>query len=154
MDFEGQKILMEAETLLSIRMAVIIVMMKSGAARVQGQRRPRPPEASPSWLMRIAEGGIDGWLRRGVRKVDKMFSLLDVRGRFHSLHFELGSIGRWYRMLDADKRCGCFCKRHWEKILSLVCSLVMEVEREGMQSLMAETQVEKNLVANVGEPAG
>jgi hypothetical protein len=29
--------------------------------------------------MRIAEGGIDGWLRREVRKVDMMSSMLDVR---------------------------------------------------------------------------
>ena len=75
---------------------MVIVMMKSGAAWVQGQRRPRPPEASPSWLMRIAEGGINSWPRREVRKVDMMFSMLDVRGAFHSSHFGLGSsIGRW-----------------------------------------------------------
>ena len=76
-------------------MAAVIVMMKSGAARVRGQMTPRPPEASPSWLMRIAEGGIDGWPRREVRKVDMMFSMLDVRGLFHSSHFGLGPlIGR------------------------------------------------------------
>jgi hypothetical protein len=46
--------------------------------------------------MRIAEGGIDGWLRREVRKVDMMFSMLDVRGVFHSFHFGMGLlIGRW-----------------------------------------------------------
>jgi hypothetical protein len=76
-------------------MAVVIVMVKSGAARVRGQRRPRPPEASPSWLIRIAEGGIDDWSRREVRKVDKMFSMLDMRRAFHSSHFGSGSlIGR------------------------------------------------------------
>jgi hypothetical protein len=32
--------------------------------------------------MRIAEGGIDGWLRREARKVDVMSSMLDVRGPF------------------------------------------------------------------------
>ena len=30
--------------------------------------------------MRIAEGGIDGWLRREARKVDMMSSMSDVRG--------------------------------------------------------------------------
>ncbi len=135
-------------------MAVIIVMMKSGAAQVLGQRRPRLPEASPSWLMRIAEGGINGWLRREARKMDMIFSMLDVRGAFHSSHFGSGSlIGRLWRISD-DKSCGSFCRRHWEKSLSLVCLSAMEVEREERQSLMAETQVEKNSVANVGEPTG
>ena len=84
-----------------------------------------------------------------------MFSILDVRGPFHSSHVAgLGSlIGRWYRMWD-DKRCGSFCRRHWEKSLSLVCSLVMEVERGERQSLMANTREEKNWVANVREPTG
>ena len=59
-----------------------------------------------------------------------MFSMLDVRGQFNSSHFGSGSsIDRWYRMLD-DRRCGSFCRRHWEKSLSLVYLLVMEVERE------------------------
>ena len=52
---------------LALRGAVVIAMTKSWAAQVlRGQRSPRPPEASPSWLMRIAiaEGaGIDCWLR-------------------------------------------------------------------------------------------
>ncbi len=41
---------------------------------------------------------------------------------------------------------------NWEKDLSLVCSLVMEVEREERLSLTAKTREEKNSVANVGEP--
>ncbi len=131
-------------------MAVVIVMMKSGAAQVQEQRRPRPPEASPSWLMRIAEGGIDGWSRMEERKVDMISSMSDVRGPFNSSHFGLESlIGRLYRMSD-DKRCGSFCRRHWENSLSLVCSPVMEVDRVERQSLMAETREEKNLFANMG----
>ncbi len=135
-------------------MAVVIVMMKSGAARVQGQRRPRPLEASLSWLMRIAEGGIDGWSRMEVRKVDMISSMSDVKGPLHSSHFGLGSlIGRLYRMSD-DKRCGSFCRIHWENSLSLVCSLVMEVDRAERQFLMAETREEKNSFANVGEPTG
>ena len=64
---------------LALRVGVVIVMTKSGAARVRGHRSPRLPDASPSLLMRIAEGGIDGWLRREVRKVDMMSSMLDVR---------------------------------------------------------------------------
>ena len=40
--------------------------------------------------MMIAEGGIDGWLRREARKVDIMSSILDVRGPLQSSHF--GSI--------------------------------------------------------------
>ncbi len=56
--------------------------------------------------------------------------------------------------MSDDKRCGSFCGRHWEKSLSLVCLLVMEVEREERQSLMAVTWEEKSLVANVGEPMG
>ncbi len=84
---------------LALRVAVVIVMMKSGAAWVRGHRSPRPTEASPSWLMRIEEGGIDGWLRRKARKVDMMSSMLDVRGPFQSSHFGLGSsIGKLYRM--------------------------------------------------------
>ncbi len=74
MEFKRQEVSMEVETLLSIADGWVIVMMKSGAARVRGQRRPRPPEASPSWLMRIAEGGIDGWSRMEVRKVDMISS--------------------------------------------------------------------------------
>ena len=69
--------------------------MMSGAARVSGHRSPRPSEASPSWLMRIAEGGIDCLLRREARKVDMMSSMSDVRGPFQSSHFGLGlSTGR------------------------------------------------------------
>jgi hypothetical protein len=80
---------------LALWVAVVIVMMKSGAVRVRGHRSPRPPEASPSWLMRIAEGGIDCWLRREARKVDMMSSMSDVRGPFQSSHFGLGlSTGR------------------------------------------------------------
>ncbi len=60
---------------LALRVAVVIVMMKSGAARVRGLRIQRPPDASPSWLIRIAEGGIVGWLRREARNVDTMFSM-------------------------------------------------------------------------------
>ena len=56
--------------------------------------------------------------------------------------------------MSYDKWCRSFCRRHCEKSLSLVCSLVMEVEREERQSLMAETREEKNSVANVGEPVG
>ena len=76
---------------LALRVAVVIVMTKSGAARVRGLRIPRPPDASPSWLMRIAEGGIDCLLRREARKVDMMSSMSDVRGPFQSSHFGLGS---------------------------------------------------------------
>jgi hypothetical protein len=40
---------------LTLQVAVVIVMTKSGAAQVCEHRNPRPPEASPtSWLMRIA----------------------------------------------------------------------------------------------------
>ena len=96
-------------------------MTKSGAAQVCGHRSPRPPEASPSWLIRIAEGGIDGWLRREARKVDKMSSMSDVRGLFQSSHFGLGSsTGRLYRISD-ERRCGRHWRRHWEKSLSFVC---------------------------------
>ena len=78
-----------------LHVAEVIVMTKSGDARVQGQRRPRPLEAKPSWLMRMAEGGIVGWLVRVVRKVDMMSSMSDVRGPFHSSHLGSGSlIGR------------------------------------------------------------
>jgi hypothetical protein len=67
-----------------------------------------PPEVSPRWLMRIAEREIGGWLRREVSKVISMFSMLDMRGPFHSSHFGSGSsIGRCHRVSD-DKRCGSF----------------------------------------------
>ncbi len=90
-----------------------------------------------------------------MRKVDMISSTSDVRGPFHSSHIGSGSliVGRLYRMSD-DKRCGSFCRRHWENSLSLVCSSVMEVDRVERQSLMAESREEKNLFANVGEPTG
>ena len=97
---------------LALRMAVVIVMTKSGAARVRGLRIPRPLDASLSWLMRIAEGGIVGWLRREERNVDMMFSMSDVRGPFQSSHFGSGSsMGRLYRISD-DRRCGRRWSRH------------------------------------------
>ena len=103
--------------------------------------------------MRIAEGGIDGWLRREARKDDMMSSMLDVRGPFQSSHFGSGSsTGRLYRMSD-DRRCGRCWRRHWEKSLSFVCSSVMEVDREA-RSLMVMTREKSNSVANVGEPTG
>ena len=139
---------------LALRVAVVIVMTKSRAARVRGHRCPRLPEASPSWLTRIAEGGIDGWLRREARKVDMMSSMLDVRGPFQSSHFGSGSsTGRLYRMSD-DRRCGRRWRRHWEKSLSFVCSSVMEVDREARLPLMVMTREKSNSVANVGEPTG
>ena len=104
--------------------------------------------------MRIAEGGIDGWLRREARKVDMMSSMLDVRGPFQSSHFGSGSsTGRLYRMSD-DRRCGRHWRRHWEKSLSFVCSSVMEVDREARLPLMVMTREKSNSVANVGEPTG
>jgi hypothetical protein len=49
--------------------------------------------------MRIAEGGIVGWLRREARNIDMMFSMSDVRGPFQSSHFGSGSsMGRLYRI--------------------------------------------------------
>ena len=83
---------------------------------------PSPPEARPSWLMRMVEGGIVSWLVRVVRKVDMILSMSDVRGPFHSSHLGLGSLkGRLWRMSDA-RRCGSFCMRHWENRRSWVCS--------------------------------
>ena len=144
---------------LALRVAVVIVMTKSGAAWVRGLRIPRPPDVSPCWLMRIAEGGIVGWLRREARNVDMRFSMSDVRRPFQSSHFGLGSsMGRLYRISD-DRRC-VSGKRHWrrhcERSMSFVCLSVMEVDREVRLSLSAMTPEEKNsvAVANVGEPTG
>ena len=138
----------------ALRMAAAIVMTKSGAARVRGQRMPRPPEARPSWLMRMAEDGIVGWLVRVVRKVDMMSSMSDVRGPFHSSHFGLGSlIGRLWRMSD-ESRCGSFCMRHWENRRSCVCSSVMEVVSDDIFSFTFEMQEEKKVVAKEAEPTG
>ena len=92
---KGRRSRCRLKSSLALRVAVVIVMTKSGAAWVRGHRSPRLPEASPIWLMRIAEGGIDGWLRREARKVDMMSSMSDVRGPFQSSHFGWGSsIGR------------------------------------------------------------
>ena len=138
---------------LAFRMAVVIVMTKSGAARVRGLRLPRPPDASPSWLMRIAEGGIVGWLRREARNVDMMLSMSDARGPFQSSHFGSGSsMGRLYRISD-DRRCGRRWSRHWEKSL-FVCSSVMEVDREVRLSLTVAMQEVRNSFANVVSTAG
>jgi hypothetical protein len=104
--------------------------------------------------MRIAEGGIVGWLRREGRNVDMMFSMSNVRGPFLSSHFGFGSLmGRLYRISD-DRRCGRHWSRHWEKSLSFVCSSVMEVDREVRLSLTAATQEERDSFANVVEPTG
>ncbi len=139
---------------LALWVAVVIVVMNSGAARVRGLRIPKPPEASPSWLMRIAEDGIIGWLRREARNVDMMFSMPDVKGLFQSSNSGSGSsMGRLYRISD-DRRCGRRWSRHWEKSLSFVCSSVMEVDREVRLSLTAATREEKNSFANVVEPTG
>ena len=102
--------------------------------------------------MMIAEGGIDGWLRREAKKVDIMSSILDVRGPLQSSHFGSGSsMGRLY-MISDDRRCGRHSRRDCEKSLSFVCSSVMEVDREVRLSLTAMTREERNSVANVGEP--
>jgi len=104
--------------------------------------------------MRIAEGGIDGWMRREARKVDMMSSMSDVRGPFQSSHFGSGSsMGRLCRISD-DRRCGRRWRRHCEKSLSFVCSFVMEVDREVRLPLTTMTWKENNSVANVGELTG
>jgi hypothetical protein len=56
--------------------------------------------------------------------------------------------------MSDDRRCGRHWRRHWEKILSFVCLLVMEVDREARLSLTAVILEVKNSVANVGEPTG
>ena len=115
---------------------------------------PSPPEARPSWLMRMAEGGIVSWLVRVVRKVDMILSMSDVRGPFHSSHLGLGSLkGRLWRMSDA-RRCGSFCMRHWENKRSWVCSSVMEVVRDDIFSFTFVMQEEKKVVAKEAEPTG
>ena len=138
---KGRRSRWRGKPCLALWVVVVIVMAKSGAARVRGQRSPRPLEA-----------GIDGWLRREARKVDIMSSILDVRGPLQSSHFGSGSsMGRLYMILD-DRRCGRHWRRDCEKSLSFVCLLVMEVDREVRLSLTAMTREERNSVANVGEP--
>ena len=65
-----------------------IVMAKSGAARVRGQRIPRPPAHRPSWLMRMEYWGMSGVMSAVVSCEQKnalmMESMLEVRGPFHS----------------------------------------------------------------------
>ena len=56
--------------------------------------------------------------------------------------------------MSDDRRCGRCWRRPWEKSLSFVCLLVMEVDREWRLSLTASTREERNVVANVGEPTG
>ena len=115
---------------------------------------PSPPEARPSWLMRMAEGGIVSWLVRVVRKMGMILSMSDVRGPFHSSHLGSGSlIGRLWRMSDA-RRCGSFCMRHWENRRSWVCSSVMEVVRDDIFSFTFVMQEEKKVVAKEAEPTG
>jgi hypothetical protein len=91
-DLKGTRLRWRQKPCCALRVVVVIVMTKSGAERVQGQRRPRLPEVRPSWLMRMAEDGIVGWLDRVVRKVDMMPSMSDVRGPFHSSHLGSGSL--------------------------------------------------------------
>ena len=139
---------------LALQVDVVIVMTKSGAAQIRWLRIPRPPDASPSWLMRIAEGVIVGWLRREARNVDMMFSMSDVRGPFQSSHFGLGSsMGRLYSISD-DRRCGRHWSRNWEKSLSFVCSSVMEVDKEVGLSLMAATREERIFFCKCGRADG
>ena len=62
-------------------------------------------------------------------------------------------MGRLYRISD-DRRCGRHWSRHWEKSLSFVFLLVMEVDREVRLFLTAVTREERNSFSNVVEPAG
>jgi len=65
-----------------------IVMAKSGAARVRGQRILRPPARMPSWLMRMECSGMSGVMSAVVSSEKKnaliVESMLEVTGSFHS----------------------------------------------------------------------
>jgi hypothetical protein len=79
----------------ALRMAVVIVRMKSGATLVRGQRRPRPSAARPSWLIRMAEVGVDLKSRREAKNCEMISSVAEVGGPFHSSQSGLeASVGR------------------------------------------------------------
>jgi hypothetical protein len=50
----GSRSLCSLKPVVALQIAVVMVMIKSGAARVQGQIMPRPPACRPCWLMRMA----------------------------------------------------------------------------------------------------
>ncbi len=72
-----------------------MIMTKSGAARVRGHSRPRPPARRLSWLMRMAWLGVEGEARRVVRNFAMISSMVDVSGPFHCSQLGFGSsVGR------------------------------------------------------------
>ncbi len=54
MEFEWKQVVVELEAVLCITDSGGHCDEKSGAARVQGQKRPRLPAARSSWLIRMA----------------------------------------------------------------------------------------------------
>jgi hypothetical protein len=79
--------------------AEVIVMIKSGAARVRGHRRPRPPARGPSWLMRMVYSGMSGVMSAvvsgKVKNALMIESVLEVNEPFHSSQGGLGlSVGK------------------------------------------------------------
>ncbi len=63
---------------VALRIAAAMVMTKSGAARVQGQSRPRPPARRLSWLVRTAWLGVEGEAMKVVRNSAMISSMADV----------------------------------------------------------------------------
>jgi hypothetical protein len=76
---------------VALWIAAAMVMTKSGAARVQGQSKPRPPAQRLSWLMRMAWLGVEGEARRVVRNSTMISSMADVSGPFHCSQYGFGS---------------------------------------------------------------
>jgi hypothetical protein len=52
--WKGSRSLSSLKPVVALWIAAVILMIKSGAARVQGQSMPRPPARRLSWLMSMA----------------------------------------------------------------------------------------------------
>jgi hypothetical protein len=56
--------------------------------------------------------------------------------------------------MSEARRCGSFCRRHYENSFSLFCLSAMWCEREVMHSLTLLMQEEENAAAKVCDPTG
>ncbi len=93
--WEESRSLCSLNPFVALWIAAAMVMTKSGAARVRGQGRPRPPARRLSWLMRMAWLGVEDEARRVVRNSVMISSMADVSGPFHCSQLGFGSsVGR------------------------------------------------------------
>ena len=82
--WKGRRSLWILKPWVVFRMAEVIVITKSGAARVRGHRIPRPPWRRLMLLMRVEYSGIEVTPRREAKKSCVRRSVSAVSGPFQS----------------------------------------------------------------------